>query len=39
MGIMKIARWNLPHFDLRILVALGLTLVLAACNNGGRAGY
>jgi len=34
-----VARWNVRGFDLRTLVALGLSLVLAACNNGGKPGY
>jgi predicted small secreted protein len=33
-----IARWNLGRFDLRTLVVLGLSLLLAACNNGDKAG-
>jgi len=33
------ARWNLQRFDLRTLVVLGLSLLLAACNNGGKPGY
>jgi len=34
-----VARWNLSRSDLRILVMLGLSLVLAACNSSGKPGY
>ena len=34
-----IARRNLSLLDLRMLVVIGLTVVLAACNNGGNAAY
>jgi hypothetical protein len=34
-----IARRNFDRFDLRLIVALGLSLVLAACGNGGKPGY
>jgi hypothetical protein len=34
-----IARRNLEISDLRTLVVLGLSLLLAACNNGGKPGY
>jgi hypothetical protein len=34
-----VARWSLFGFDLRGLLALGLALLLAACNNGGKPGY
>ena len=33
------ARWKPQRFDLRMLVALGLALVLVACSNGGRPAY
>lgn len=34
-----VPRWNLQRFDLRALVVIGLSLVLAACNNAGKPGY
>jgi hypothetical protein len=34
-----IARANLQRIDLRVLLALGLSLLLAACNNGGGPTY
>jgi hypothetical protein len=34
-----VARWNFRRFDLCTLLVLGLSLVLAACNNGGKPGY
>jgi hypothetical protein len=34
-----IAPANLPRIDLRALVALGLSILLAACNNGGGPKY
>jgi hypothetical protein len=37
--LVTITRSNLGRFDLRALVLLGLSLLLAACNNGGKPGY
>jgi len=34
-----IAPANLQRIDLRVLLALGLSLLLAACNNGGGTTY
>ena len=34
-----IALANLQRIDLRVLLALGLSLLLAACNNGGGPTY
>jgi hypothetical protein len=35
----KISVASLRRIDLRMLVALGLSLVLAACNSGGGPSY
>lgn len=39
MGMRMIVPANLQRIDLRALVALGLSLLLAACNNGGGPKY
>jgi hypothetical protein len=39
MSMSMIATANLRRIDLRALVALGLSILLAACNNGGGPKY
>lgn len=38
-GMNHFARLNLSRFQILMIVAIVLTVVLAACNNGTRAGY
>jgi len=39
VSMRTVARSNLRRFDLRLLIVIGLSLMLVACNNGGKPAY